>query len=188
MGDYITTYGGTHFFPLEPEAEKIHITDIAHALSLICRGNGHVKTFFSVGQHCINCALEAEARGYSPRLVLACLLHDASGAYLSDVPRPFKKSMPQYRELEQRLLDVIYCKYLGSALSEEEEHLLKVIDNDLLWYDLKELLNEWDGSPEPELKTAVSYEAVPFRQVEKTYLEMYERLKSALCAAELRGI
>ena len=143
---------------------------------------------FSVGQHCINCALEAEARGYSPRLVLACLLHDASEAYLSDVPRPFKKSMPQYRELEQRLLDVIYCKYLGSALSEEEEHLLKVIDNDLLWYDLKELLNEWDGSPEPELKTAVSYEAVPFRQVEKTYLEMYERLKSALCAAELRGI
>ena len=54
MADYITTYGGTHFMPMEPEAADIHITDIAHALSLLCRGNGHVKHFFSVGQHCVN--------------------------------------------------------------------------------------------------------------------------------------
>ena len=46
LADWITTYGGIHFFPLEPEADKIEITDVAHALSLICRGNGHVKTFF----------------------------------------------------------------------------------------------------------------------------------------------
>lgn len=49
MSDYITTYGGTHFYPLQPEADKLYIEDIAHALSLICRGNGHVKHFFSVG-------------------------------------------------------------------------------------------------------------------------------------------
>lgn len=49
MPDYITTYGGTHFVPTEPEAEKIHISDIAHALSLICRGNGQVKTFSQWG-------------------------------------------------------------------------------------------------------------------------------------------
>lgn len=64
MADYITTYGGTHFFPTEPDGKDFHISDVAHALSLICRGNGHVKTFFSVGQHCINCALEAEARDF----------------------------------------------------------------------------------------------------------------------------
>ena len=90
MTDYITTYTGDHFDPTLPEAEHLHIEDIAHALSLICRGNGHVKTFFSVGSHCINCAKEAAARGYSDRLVLACLLHDASEAYLSDVPRPLR--------------------------------------------------------------------------------------------------
>ena len=76
MADYITTYTGDHFDPTLPDAEHLHIEDIAHALSLICRGNGHVKTFFSVGSHCINCAKEAAARGYSDRLVLACLLHD----------------------------------------------------------------------------------------------------------------
>ena len=56
MGDYITTYTGKHFEPSNPDPEMIRIEDIAHALSLICRGNGHVKTFWSVGQHCINCA------------------------------------------------------------------------------------------------------------------------------------
>ncbi len=61
---------------------------IAHALSLICRGNGHVKTFWSVGQHCINCAKEAWARGLSNRMAPACHLHDAGECYLSDIPRP----------------------------------------------------------------------------------------------------
>ena len=104
LADWITTYGGIHFFPLDPEADKIEITDVAHALSLICRGNGHVKTFFSVGQHCIHCALEAEARGYGSRIALACLLHDASEAYMSDVPRPFKQHLSDYISHEKTLL------------------------------------------------------------------------------------
>ena len=79
--DCIKTYGGRYFSPVEPEAENIDIGDIAHALSLLCRGNGQVTQFFSVGQHCLNCAAEAEARGYSRRVCLACLLHDASEAY-----------------------------------------------------------------------------------------------------------
>ena len=50
---YITTYTRKHFDPVHPEAEKIDILDIAHALPLICRGNGHVSSFWSVGEHCI---------------------------------------------------------------------------------------------------------------------------------------
>ena len=76
----ITTYMGHRFDPVNPQMETLDIRDIAHALSLTCRGNGHVKQFFSVGQHCIMCAREAEARGYSKRVILACLLHDASEA------------------------------------------------------------------------------------------------------------
>ena len=140
MGDCITTYTGKHFDPTHPAEELICIEDIAHALSLLCRGNGHVRTFFSVGQHCILCAKEAEARGYSGRLILAALLHDASECYMSDVPRPFKKSLPEYRKQEEALLNIIYQKYLGSGLSAIEEQKLKEIDNDLLWYDLKYLL------------------------------------------------
>ena len=62
MSNYITTYTGKHFEPTNPDQEAICIEDIAHALSLITRGNGHVKTFWSVGEHCLCCAKEAAAR------------------------------------------------------------------------------------------------------------------------------
>ena len=75
---YITTFTGKHFDPTNPDIALIDLRDIAHALSLTCRGNGHVKTFFSVGQHCIHAAKEAAARGYTKRVILACLIHDAS--------------------------------------------------------------------------------------------------------------
>ena len=63
----ITTYTGRHIDPLHPDPDMICIEDIAHALSLICRGNGQVKTFFSVGQHCINCARAALCRFFPHR-------------------------------------------------------------------------------------------------------------------------
>ena len=147
----------------------IDINDIAHALSLLCRGNGQVKTFFSVGQHCINTAKEAGLRGYSNRLILACLLHDAAESYLSDVPRPLKVSMPEYIQAESELLDCIYEKYLGSVLTEEEEHLVKEIDDALLYYDLKELLGEVIKESAPSLCINLSYEFVPFHEVEEEY-------------------
>ena len=128
MSNYITTYTRRHFDPVNPEPADMDIKDIAHALSMICRGNGHVSSFWSVGEHCILCAKEAAAKGYADRLVLAALLHDASECYMSDVPRPLKQNMKQYKEQENHLLDVLYTKFLGTPLSEEEEKLIKEID------------------------------------------------------------
>lgn len=175
MGDYITTYTGKHFEPSDPDPEMILIEDIAHALSLICRGNGHVKSFWSVGQHCINCAKEASARGLSNRMALACLLHDASECYMSDIPRPFKKALPEYRALEEGLLDMIYRKYLGSALTQEEQAQLKEIDDAMLWYDLENLLDETQAGEIPELHIDLDYSVRPFRDVEQEYLELFRR-------------
>ena len=42
---YMTTFTGKHFDPASPDPALIDARDIAHALSLITRGNGHVKTF-----------------------------------------------------------------------------------------------------------------------------------------------
>lgn len=174
---YITTFTGKHFDPTEPDISLVDIRDIAHALSLTCRGNGHVKVFFSVAQHCVNCALEAEARGYSERIILACLIHDASEAYMSDVPRPFKKSLPEYQEAEERLLELIYEKFLGSSLSDEEQKIIKQIDDDMLYYDLLELLNEKSEEKAPKIEIGLDYTFVPFETVEKKYLKLYEQWK-----------
>ena len=182
MNDYIITYTGKHFEPMHPSSEMICIEDIAHALPMICRGNGHVTTYWSVGEHCICCAKEALARGLSNRLALACLLHDASECYMSDVPRPFKKSLPAYTEQEEKLLTMIYEKFLGANLTDKEQIQMKQIDDDLLWYDMKELLRELSGDVAPEIHIELDYRFRSFDQVEKEYLMLYRQLS---CIAAL---
>ena len=97
------------------------------------------------------------SRGYSNRQALACLLHDASECYMSDVPRPLKQEMPRYREVEEQLLQVIYKKFLGSSLTDEEAQRLKEIDDDLLWYDLEVLLEEKQPGDAPKLHFELDY-------------------------------
>jgi len=81
--NYIITYTKTKFYPLNPVKSDINIEDIAHALSLMTRANGHFKHFYSVAQHSINCYEEAKSRRFSTRVQLGCLLHDASESYIS---------------------------------------------------------------------------------------------------------
>lgn len=61
----MNTWTGRQFDPLHMQPSDVSLEDIAHALSLLCRGGGHLDRFYSVGQHCINCAGEARARGWS---------------------------------------------------------------------------------------------------------------------------
>ena len=173
----ITTYTGLKFDPMNPQLETLDIRDIAHALSLTCRGNGHVKQFFSVGQHCIMCAREAAARGYSRRVILGCLLHDASEAYMSDVPRPFKEMLHEYVKLEDKLIDLIYQRFIGSALSEEEMKLVSKVDDAVLYYDMLELFGITWGK-KSVLEIEADYSIQPFEEVEQTYLELFEKYKN----------
>lgn len=138
------------------------------------------KDIFSVGQHCINCALEAEARGYSGRVVLACLLHDASEAYMSDVPRPFKQYLKEYAVFEDRLLTLVYQKYLGTDVTEEEQMLIRQIDNEILAYDLFYLLGEGGREDLPKLCRTFSYEVRPFEDVEHEYIELFQKWSDKL--------
>ena len=124
---YILTYKKIEFYPLEPRVEDIDIEDVAHALSLLCRANGHFKHFYSVGQHSINCAKEAIARGYSTRVAMGCLIHDASEAYLADITRPVKKHLHKYLEIEDKLQGEIFEKWIPS-LTHEETKLIFEID------------------------------------------------------------
>lgn len=198
MSDYIRTNSGVRFYPLNPDPQGILIEDIAHALSLLCRGNGHVKVFFSVGQHCIHCAKEAEQRGYSTRLILACLLHDASEAYLSDITRPVKQHLQDYCRYEEHLLEVIYKKFLGSPLSQEEQKLVKIIDDDMLYYDLRDLLNESVGKlvngqeprSAPVMYSSFSYKERSFKEVEEEYLSLFRKYSDALLqgSEKIKGI
>ena len=102
---YMTTFTGKHFDPASPDPALIDARDIAHALSLITRGNGHVKTFWSVASHCLACEAEAAARGLNARVRLACLLHDGGEAYLCDLIRPVKDLLPGYERVDADIID-----------------------------------------------------------------------------------
>ena len=107
-------------------------------------------------------------------MVLACLLHDASECYMSDVPSPFKKELPEYNEREERMLSMIYEKFLGSDLTPEEKMQLNAIDKAMLWYDLTFLLGEKQESEAPELHIDLSYEVRAFDEVEEEYRRIFE--------------
>lgn len=145
----ILTYTNTLFYPLQPCLEEVKLEDIAHALSMLCRANGHFRRFYSVAQHSLNCAHEAKVRGLSPRVQLAALLHDASEAYLSDITRPVKACLPEYRTIEARLQQVIYEKFHLQGMAEEEQAQVTDIDNALLYYEFAYLHHQplaGDGS------------------------------------------
>ena len=172
----IMTYTKKMFDPLHPDAALMDMEDITHALSLLCRANGHFRNFYSVGQHSVNCAREAKARGYSEKIQLACLLHDASEAYLSDVIRPIKPHLTGYYEIEARLQNQIYAKWLPSPLTEAERKQITEIDDALLYHEFSSLTGHQVTETAPILHSTPVVELEEFRNVERRYLERFEKL------------
>lgn len=169
----IKTYTGIMFDPLEPNVDMIRIEGIAHALAMLCRAHGHFKTFYSVGQHCINCAEEAAARGYSVRIQLGCLLHDGSEAYLSDVTRPVKKALPKYLEIEEPLQNAIWNKWLRNSLTTEEIEQIFEIDDMMLLNEFWTLMDTALADNIPELLGTARFAFNGFKETEEAYLSKF---------------
>ena len=110
-GDWMTTYTGRQFWPLDPRTEEVFIEDIAHALSLVCRFGGHCGQFYSVAQHSCVVASIIEANGGSEAAVLRGLLHDAAEAYIGDLIRPIKKYVAAFCAIEEQVECVIMQRF-----------------------------------------------------------------------------
>lgn len=109
------THSGIAFWPLDPRPDEIEIADIAHALSMICRFNGHCRRFYSVAEHSCRVAefVRDRQRPCQREVFRQALLHDAAEAYFGDVVRPIKRldAMSAYRAAESNLLYMILQKY-----------------------------------------------------------------------------
>lgn len=176
MNDQITTYTGQHFSVINPDPDRIHIEDIAHALSFMTRAGGHFPEFFSVAQHSIQCCEEALAAGLSQRIALGCLLHDGSEAYIADVTRPLKHQMPQYLEFESRIQEAIYHKYLDGGLTSAEAAAVKVIDDALFYHEFYHYMKERTKPEIPPLSSSPVFETRSFGAVEKQFLRLFRKL------------
>lgn len=97
---FIETASGIHFYLSKPEFSTY---DIAHALSMIGRYNGHAREFYSVAEHSLLVSALVYHMGGTVQNCLDGLLHDATEAYLSDVPAPFKQFLPDWRGIDKEL-------------------------------------------------------------------------------------
>jgi hypothetical protein len=117
----IQTFTGRFVEPLNVIATDVDIRDVAHALSNVCRFQGHVRDFYSVAQHCVLCA------GLVPlRHALAALLHDAPETYLCDLAGPVKRDTElglMYKAMEERTAWAIEDAFLLPRHSLEHEHV-----------------------------------------------------------------
>ena len=105
-GDWMQTFTGHRFYPLSPRADEIDPVDIAHALSLLCRYGGHVDRFYSVAEHCVLMSHAVPAEH-----ALWALLHDATEAYVVDVPRPLKRELTDYAAIENGVMAAILARF-----------------------------------------------------------------------------
>lgn len=172
---WILTYTGQQFFYDEPERYAFTIDEIAHALSNCGRFAGHLRAFYSVAQHSLLVAtiasrLAGRAPGALPgvsekTIVRVALLHDASEAFLVDLPSPLKHmaSLAGYRLIEQRIERAIYAAFglLDAWSRSDVAALVKAADRTALAIekrDLRPVPSRWEDAD--AARGAIS-EAVP---------------------------
>lgn len=184
-GGWMQTYSGRQFFPLRPKLEDIEIEDIARGLAFQVRWAGQTREPYSIAQHSVlvsRLVPEGEA--------LWGLLHDASEAYIVDVPRLIKRlpAMAPYRLVEQVLQQAIYHRF--GLVGGPEPASVKAADLQMMVAEAQDLLPTLHpGWPEPIRQGTAA--RPPWRITEcwspararSTFLARFETLMQARAAA-----
>jgi hypothetical protein len=166
---FLQTRSGSFLDFRNPDPDTICIEDIAHALALTNRYNGHTPFPYSVAQHSVLASLVAP-----PGLELQALMHDAQEAYVGDMPSPLKKLLPGYQMIEFKLEDVIRKKF---GLPVEFDPRVKEIDMRLLVTEAQAFnFKLWVS-----VKNVEPYPALPIRPwtwdvAKRKFLERFEFL------------
>jgi len=168
-GDWIQTYTGKKFWPLDPRPEDVDIEDIAHALSMTCRFGGHCVKFYSVAEH------SALVSAYvPPEYALEGLLHDATEAYLVDLSRPIKQFMPAFIQAEKHLRKAIAERF---GLEPEEPPIVCEIDRRILTDERNQNMvpspEKWSTDAEP---LCAILEYLSPSDAQKFFLETFARV------------
>lgn len=105
-GNFVTTYSGVKFFIDKCNIQDVPIEDIAHALSMNCRFNGHLERFYSVAEHSVILSYHVPLE-----YRMTALLHDVSEAFVPDMPRPFKAQITGFDTYEEKIMRSVADHY-----------------------------------------------------------------------------
>ena len=119
---------------------------------------------------------EATARGSSKRVQLACLLHDASEAYIADIIRPVKAHLPEYYKIESKIMTCIFDKFGLDDLSEEENSRWKQLDDEILDHELRELMIGEKDRPVKSLASVPDMTERNWKDVAEEFIILAEAL------------
>ena len=133
-GSWMQTFTGRAYWPADPHQREVRIEDIAHSLSMQCRYGGHSSLFYSVAEHSVYVS-----RLVPPEHALVGLLHDATEAYCSDVPRPLKPFLSNYADLEELNWGAIAAAF---DLDFEIPACVMDVDRRLCLTEMKQLMKE----------------------------------------------
>lgn len=197
----IETLDGRFVDPLDADPATIDIFDIAHALSQACRFSGYTRRHYSVAEHSVNVArlvamrLKAQWGFHDIWSVMAhpnhkitvrqALLHDATEAYLIDMPSPVKRAFPDYRAAEKRLWAVIARKFavpeaLHVFVAEADGRICTTEKTILLTPDLS--VPQWaqfarDFPPYEGAWDIVDRYPVDPKQARRRFLDLWDKVK-----------
>lgn len=174
-GSWMQTYTGKAFYPYDMRTDDFCIEDIAHALSLLCRYGGHCQRFYSVAEHSV-----IVSRLVPRRFAFMGLMHDATEAYLVDMPKPIKVGFPQYRDMEQAIWTFIAARYDLPAELPAEVHRA---DGEMLWHEMTALLHpvpdglEWGmGKNKPDIMRPDLIRCWSSLDAERFFLQRFKEL------------
>ncbi|MDE3201710.1 MAG: hypothetical protein KGN79_12400 [Acidobacteriota bacterium] len=192
--NFMRTYTGKKFWPLDPRVSEIDVADIAHHLANECRFNGATRRHYSVAEHAVRVSYLAqhlvlkEARGkaaihYARRVALWGLHHDDSEAYLRDLIRPIKNAPglgSLYRMIERELMQEVIAAF---ALLPHEPSVVKEADTIISETEGRDLVKGYQVSPGVE---TLPYTIVPRspQHAEEDFLTRHCALVNAIAIDE----
>jgi len=200
---WMQTYSGRRVDLPAPDPSTIEITDIAWGLAHQCRYAGHTVRHYSVAQHSILVSRLLGRQRHSVAIRLAGLLHDASEAYTTDLPRPMKTLLPGFVEIEDQVQAAIERRFLGLLpLADDERALIKAADNDLLKAEIfggvlphgaaamairnpgdGHTSRQWDLEPVPEYQWREPIHPWPAERAYECFLHTFEDLRWELAGS-----
>lgn len=134
---WLLTHSGRHIDLIDPQPDMIRIEDIIKGLSRESRFAGQTKYYYTVAQHSV-----VASKIVDPEFALEALLHDASEAYIKDIPRPLKHLLPDYCRIEDKLQAVIRARF---GLPESQSDQVTSADRTMLATERRDLMPDDDA-------------------------------------------
>jgi 5'-deoxynucleotidase YfbR-like HD superfamily hydrolase len=187
-GPIVTMYpSGAELHPFDASPDEIHLEDIAHHLSLVCRFGGAVREFYSVAQHSVlvmrlatdpSCADDSDEHLdilRDPRLRPLALMHDAAEYVFGDMTAPVKSRCLDYKKHEEAFEARIFQAY-GIEKTEALWRIVKRADRFMRRVEADYLgkariaYDEREAKPVPEVARALLDRAWTADEAEDRFL------------------